>query len=58
VVDEQNKGDPTYQPMVIDIEQRGHAFDAAWQLVAAGVVEPSGYTEPKLHQARKKAKPL
>jgi malate synthase len=53
VVDEQNASDPNYQPMVIDIEPRGHAFDAALQLVTRGCTEPGGYTEPRLHQSRR-----
>ena len=52
VVDEQNAADPTYQPMVVDGEAAGHAFDAAWKLAADGVSEPSGYTEPRLHVSR------
>mgnify|MGYP001416275650 FL=1 len=56
VVDEQNATDPSYQPMVVDGEATGHAFDAAWKLVADGVSEPSGYTEPRLHGSRRTQK--
>ena len=52
VVDRQNAADPSYQPMVIDGEPQGNAFDAACRLVNDGVVEPSGYTEPRLHSSR------
>jgi len=52
VVDGQNASDPSYQPMVSDGQPSGHAFDTAWQLVMNGVTEPSGYTEPGLHQSR------
>ena len=56
VVDEQNATDPSYQRMVVDGEATGHAFDAAWKLVADGVSEPSGYTEPRLHGSRRTQK--
>lgn len=56
VVDGQNASDPTYQPMLVDDQPSGHAFDAAWQLVMNGVTEPSGYTEPGLHHNRGKQK--
>jgi len=52
VVDDQNAADPSYQPMVVEGEAKGYAFDAASQLVMNGVVEPSGYTEPGLHKSR------
>ena len=55
VVDEQNAGDPVYQPMA------GHfatsaAYKAAQDLVFKGIEQPSGYTEPLLHAWRLKVK--
>jgi malate synthase len=51
IVDEQNKNDPNYQKMSEDYD-KSIAFSAACDLVFKGRVQPSGYTEPLLHQKR------
>ncbi len=51
IVDDQNKNDPNYQKMSDNFDN-SIAFSAACDLVFKGRVQPSGYTEPLLHQKR------
>ena len=54
-VDQQNSGDPLYQPMHGRFAE-SMAYQAACDLVFKGVEQPSGYTEPLLHAWRLKLK--
>ncbi len=56
-VDDQNKKDPNYKKMSDDFE-KSIAFSAACDLVFKGRFQPSGYTEPLLHQKRLERKSL
>jgi len=51
VVDNQNKNDSNYKKMSDNFEN-SIAFSAACDLVFKGRMQPSGYTEPLLHQKR------
>ena len=55
LVDQQNSGDPLYQPMHGNAAT-SYGYRAALDLVFKGVEQPSGYTEPLLHAWRQKAK--
>jgi malate synthase len=51
IVDGQNANDPSYEAMSGNFEN-SIAFKAASALVFSGAEQPSGYTEPLLHQCR------
>ncbi|MGJ0204236.1 malate synthase G [Leucobacter sp. gxy201] len=57
VVDRQNAGDPLYEALLgADGETPGLAFTAARRLIVEGASQPSGYTEPILHELRREKK--
>ena len=51
IVDQQNVGDKKYESMSENFD-KSIAFSAACDLVFKGREQPSGYTEPLLHQKR------
>ena len=55
LVDEQNANDPQYIAMTPDTAN-SIGFQAASELIFKGKEQPSGYTEPLLHQKRKEMK--
>ena len=59
IVDQQNEKDPAYNrngrssyKKMSDNFEKSIAFSAACDLIFKGRIQPSGYTEPLLHQKR------
>ena len=51
IVDDQNKNEKNYVKMSDNFD-KSIAFKAACDLIFKGVEQPSGYTEPLLHENR------
>ena len=57
IVDRQNASDPLYEQLLgADGATPGLAFTAARRLIVEGAAQPSGYTEPLLHELRRAKK--
>lgn len=55
VVDAQNSDDPDYEPLRIK-NRPGIAYETARRLILEGAAQPNGYTEPILHEMRRRKK--
>ena len=55
LVDEQNTDDAEYIPMCPNYNA-AIGFQAARDLIVLGTTQPSGYTEPLLHERRREMK--
>ena len=58
VVDGQNAGDVSYEPLIGGDGHPGLAFETSRRLILEGAAQPSGYTEPILHEMRRRKKAM